>query len=106
VEGTDLLDSSRVRILFGAVFSAGLLLSVVVSPVAAACALGAPASVDIGTLLEIDGSGFPADAIVDVSIAIEGGSADEFTVPSDANGAFTISLTPETTDTGLTTVNA
>lgn len=101
-----MVDARRVRILIGSVFSAGLLLSVFVTPVAAACALSAPASVDIGALLEVDGSGFPADAIVDVSIAIEGGSTDEFTVPSDATGAFTISYTTEAADTGLTTVTA
>jgi hypothetical protein len=100
------MDTSRVRILVGAIFGASLLLSVVVSPVAAACALSAPASVDIGGVLEIDGSGFPANAIVDVSIAIEGGSTDEFTTPADATGAFTISYTTEAADTGLTTVTA
>jgi hypothetical protein len=96
----------QTRILIGSILLAGFLLPAFAAPVAAACGLSAPASVAIGSLLEIHGSGFPADAIVEVSISIEGGASDEFTVPSDGNGAFVISFTPEAADTGLTTVTA
>ncbi len=100
------MNVRRVRILVASTLSAGLLLPLFVTPVAAACALSAPASVDIGTILEIDGSGFASDAIVDVSIAIDGGTPDEFSVPADGNGAFVITFTPEAADMGVTTVIA
>lgn len=100
------MDARRVRILTGSVFAATLMLSAFAAPVAAACALNAPASVDIGSPLTIEGSGFPANATVDISITIEGGSPDEFTTASDATGAFAINFTPEAADAGLTTVAA
>lgn len=100
------MDARRVRILVGSICSAGMLMSLLVTPAAAACALSAPDSVDIGSPLNIQGSGFPASTTVDVSITIEGGSPDEFTVQSDASGGFAIGLTPEAADTGITTVVA
>ena len=99
------MDTRRARILAGSTFVLGLLVSVLVSPVAAAtCALSAPPTVKIGTPLAIKGSGFPASSTIDVALTIEGGTPDAFTVTSDAAGAFQISLTPEAADLGKTTV--
>jgi len=100
------MAAGRVRVLVGSVFSAALVMSLFVTPAAAACALSAPAAVDIGSPLTITGSGFPASSTVDVSMTIDGGSPDEFTVPSDASGTIAFSLTPEAIDAGMTTVVA
>lgn len=79
---------------------------VVGSALAATCAMTAPGTAEIGTPIAIEGSGFPASTGIDVSLAIEGGATDNFTVQSDASGAFLISLTPESADVGKTTVAA
>jgi hypothetical protein len=100
------MNLRQLRIVVGSISSATLLLSVFVTPVAAACALSGPASVDIGSALTITGSGFPATTTVDVSMTVDGGSPDEFTVESDGVGGFAINLTPEAADAGLTTVVA
>lgn len=100
------MDARRVRILIASVGTATLLMSVAATPVAAACALNAPDSVDIGSQLIITGSGFPASTNVDVSLTIEGGAPDEFSVRSDASGSLQITLTPEAADAGITTVAA
>ena len=99
------MDTRRARTLAGSTFLLGLLVSALVSPVAAAtCALSAPPTVKIGTPLAIKGSGFPASSTIDVALTIEGGTPDAFTVTSNAAGAFQISLTPEAADLGKTTV--
>lgn len=101
------MDARRARILVVTVFSVSLLTPLLVVPAAAAtCTLTAPATGAIGTPLAIAGSGFPASTSVDISLTIEGGSPDEFTAQSDANGAFQINLTPEAADEGTTTVVA
>jgi hypothetical protein len=100
------MDTRRARILFTSLVSLVGVMAASASPVAAACALSAPASVNIGAPLAINGSGYPASTAVDVSITVDGGAPDEFTVQSDANGTFQISLTPEASDAGLTTVVA
>ncbi len=101
------MDTKRARTLAGSTFMLGLLVSAWVSPVAAAdCALSAPATVRVGTPLAINGSGFPVSAAIDVTLTIKGGTPDQFTVTSDAAGAFRISLTPEKADLGKTTVVA
>lgn len=101
------MDARRARILVVTVFSVSLLFPLLVGPAAAAtCTLTAPATVAIGTPIAIVGSGFPASTSVDISLTIEGGSPDEFTAQSDANGAFQINLTPEAADAGTTTVVA
>lgn len=77
------------------------------TPVAAAdCTLTAPAYVNVGTPLTIEGSGFPVSTTVDVEIAIEGGASDAFTVQTDPAGSLEIALTLEAIDIGLTTVRA
>jgi hypothetical protein len=73
---------------------------------AAECALRAPAYVNVGTALTIEGTGFPASADVDIALSIEGGGSDAFSVQSDAAGALQISLTPEVIDIGVTTATA
>ena len=101
------MDARRARILAGSAFAAGLLAASWVAPAAAAdCALTAPATVDVGAQLTIEGAGFPASSSVDITLTIEGGASDELTVQSTASGAFQISLTPEEVDAGKTTVVA
>ena len=101
------MDTRRARTLAGSTVMLGLLVSAWVSPVAAAdCALSAPATVRVGTPLAINGSGFPVSSAIDVTLTIEGGTPDRFTVTSNAAGAFRISLTPEKADLGKTTVVA
>lgn len=87
---------------------AGILLAFVqAGPVAAAdCQLSAPASVEIGADLSIQGSGFPASSAVDITLSIEGGGSDELVAQTNADGQFSITLTPEVADRGLTTVVA
>ena len=98
------MDTRRARTMASSTFLLGLLVSVLVSPVAAAeCALSAPATVKVGTPLAINGSSFPASSTIDVALTIEGGTPDVFTVTSNAAGAFQISLTPEAADVGKTT---
>ena len=85
----------------------GMLTMLLSAPVTAAgCLLSAPATVAIGVPLTITGSGFPATTIVDLSLAREGGSPDEFHVQSDPRGEFAINLTPEAADVGVTTIVA
>lgn len=101
------MDARRTRSLVVTFLSGALLTAVLAAPtVAATCTLDAPTTVDIGSPLTINGSGFPASATVDVSLTIEGGSPDTFSVQADASGAFTISLTPEAADLGVTTIVA
>lgn len=101
------MDASRGRILLASALGVGLLVTAWVVPVAAAdCALSAPATGRVGTILAINGSGFPASSSVDIELTVEGGSADEFSVQSDSSGAFEITLTPEPIDEGKTTVVA
>ena len=97
----------RTRILVGATLLLGVLAATAAIPVAAAdCALAAPAYVNVGTPLAIEGSGFPASASVDIEIAIDGDASDSFSVQSDAAGALQIALVPEDVDIGVTTVQA
>jgi len=101
------MDGRRIRALGTSMFLISGVLSVAVSPTAAAtCTLTAPASVAIGSALTIEGAGFPASTAVDVSITIEGGSPDEFTAQSGAAGTFAINLTPEESEKGDWTVTA
>jgi hypothetical protein len=88
---------------------ASLLLLLLAAPAADAadgCTLTAPATVKVGTPMNIDGSGFPASSTIDISLTLEGGTPDEFPVQSDTSGAFRLSLTPEPEDVGTTTVVA
>lgn len=101
------MDARRARILVVAIFSVSLLTPLLVASAAAAtCTLIAPARVAVGTPLAIAGSGFPASSSVDISLTLEGGLPDGFTVQSDAGGTFQISLTPEGADAGKTTIVA
>lgn len=101
------MNAGRARILSATVLGLGLLIPLSVVPAAAAtCALGAPATVKVGTPLAIVGSGFPASTSIDISIGLEGATPDQFSVQSDGAGAFLISLTPEPADAGKTTVVA
>jgi hypothetical protein len=101
------MDTRRPGNLVRAAFAAGLLAASLAAPVEAAdCALSAPATVNVGSTLTIEGSGFPASSSIDIDLAIEGGAADAFSVQSDANGALQIALVPEDIDIGVTTVQA
>ena len=78
-----------------------------VGPAAAAdCALSAPSAAKVGTPLAIGGTAFPANAIVDIELTVNGATTDQFSVRSDAAGGFQFSLTPEAADAGKTTVVA
>jgi hypothetical protein len=101
------MDASRVRILLASGLALSLLSAAWALPVAAAeCALSAPATGRVGTILTITGSGFPGSSSIDIELTIDGGNADEFTVQSNASGAFEFTFTPEPIDEGDTTVVA
>ena len=101
------MHARRARFLGGSMLFAGLIATAWAAPVAAAdCALTAPAYVNVGTQIEIDGAGFPASTTVEVSLAVEGGTRDEFTLSSDAAGAVHLAFTPEDIDIGVTTIQA
>ena len=97
----------RARTLTGTIIALGLMASQAVGLAAAAtCTLSAPATVQIGSPITILGSGFPVSSSIDVSIGLEGATADQFAVQSDGAGAFQLNLTPEPADAGKTTVLA
>lgn len=99
--------TGRARVLSAAVLGLGLLIPIAVVPATAAtCSLSAPTTTRVGDPLAIVGSGFPPSSSVDISIALEGVTPDQFSAQSDAAGAFTIRLTPEPADAGRTTVVA
>lgn len=101
------MDASRGRIVVALALAVGLLSSTWVLPVMAAdCALSAPATGRVGTLLAIQGTGFPASSSVDIELTVAGGIADQFSVQSNASGTLEIALTPEPIDQGATTVVA
>lgn len=101
------MDAKRARIIAGSALLMSLLAAMWAGPAAAAdCTLSAPAYVNVGTPLTIDGSGFPASTGVDIDFSIEGGASDAFTVQSSSSGALQIALTPEDLDVGVTTVQA
>jgi hypothetical protein len=101
------MDAKRARFLAGSIVAGGLLASLSAGPAMAAdCTLSAPATINVGTAFAIEGAGFPASSSVDVTLAVEGGASDAFTVQSNAAGTFRIDLTPETADIGKTTVVA
>lgn len=97
----------RAGIVAGAALLMNLLAATWAVPVAAAdCALSAPAYVNVGTQLSIEGSGFPVSASVDIAFSVDGGATDSLTIQSTAAGALLIALTPEDIDVGVTTVQA
>lgn len=101
------MDTGRARILTGSALLMSLLTTAFAPPAAAAdCTLTAPAYVNVGTPISIEGAGFPASVDVDISLEIEGGPSDEFLVQSDASGAIQLVLTPEDIDVGVTTLAA
>ena len=101
------MDARRARILAGSALLITLLAATWAGPAAAAdCTLSAPAYVNVGTPLTIEGAGFPASTSVDINFSIAGGASDAFTVQSNASGALQIALTPEDLDIGVTTVQA
>lgn len=73
---------------------------------ATTCTLTAGAVAPIGAPFTVSGAGFPGSTGVDVRVATAGASTDEFAVQTDASGAFQISLTPESVDTGEARVEA
>ncbi len=101
------MDARRARLLAGLTVLANLLAASLAAPTAAAdCTLSAPAYVNVGTQITIDGAGFPASAAVDISLKLQGGASDEFTVQSDGTGALQFAFTPEGLDIGVSTVQA
>jgi hypothetical protein len=95
----------RPRILVGAALMASMGMTFAATPAAAACGLTGPDSVQVGTVLSVYGAGFPANASVDVTIAIDGEPSDSFTTQSGQAGAIEISMTPEASEAGLTTIS-
>jgi hypothetical protein len=101
------MDARRARNLAGAMGFIGLVAATAAGPAAAAdCALSAPAYVNVGTPLTIEGSGFPPSTSVDIAFSLDGSPSDSFTVQSTAAGALEIALTPEDADIGVTTIEA
>jgi hypothetical protein len=101
------MDAKRARILAGSALVMSLLMATWAAPAAAAdCTLSAPAYVNVGTPLTIEGSGFAASTSVDIAFSLDGTASDAFTVQSTADGALQIALTPEDIDIGVTTVHA
>ena len=76
------------------------------SAAAATCAISAPTSVNVGSGVTISGSGFPAGSSVGITVKINNGDPDSFSVAADATGAFTMQLTTEASDIGRTSVKA
>jgi hypothetical protein len=74
--------------------------------VAATCALSAPSAVNVGAALNVNGTGFPASAAVDIEMTLDAAAFDSFTVQSDSSGAVLISLTPEAADEGELAITA
>ena len=100
------MGARRARLLAGSIV-AGLLTASLATPVAAAdCTLTAPAYVNVGTAITIDGAGFPASTTIDLTLSVKGGATDEFTLQSDAAGALQLAFTPEDLDIGVTTLQA
>lgn len=101
------MNARRTRILAGSALLMSLLAATWAGPAAAAdCTLSAPAYVNVGTQISIDGAGFPASSDVEISISLDGSSSDAFTLQSDTVGALQIALTPEAIDIGVTTFQA
>ena len=101
------MDAKRARLLAGSAFTAGLLAAIWVAPVAAAdCTLTAPASVNVGTTIAIEGAGFPAASSVEIKLIVEGGASDTFPTTTNDSGGLHIDLTPQAADAGTTTVIA
>lgn len=101
------MDAKQARILAGSAVLMSLLAAASAGPAAAAgCTLSAPAYVNVGTPLTIEGSGFPASASVDIAFSLDGSASDAFSVQSSAAGALQIALTPEDADIGVTIVQA
>jgi hypothetical protein len=98
----------RMQVLAGTTLVLVAAFAVTTAPTLAApaCALSAPAYVNVGTPLTIEGAGFPASSPVNITLSIQGGGSDAFSVQSDASGALGIALTPEAVDVGTTTVVA
>ena len=101
------MDARRARLLAGSAFAASLLSAIWVSPAAAAdCTLTAPPSVNVGTRVTIEGTGFPAAASVEIKLTVEGGASDAFPTMTSDSGGLHIDLTPSAADAGNTTVVA
>jgi hypothetical protein len=101
------MNARRIPIVSAALLALGLAGSVVgVVGAAGSCALSAPPSVRVGEPLKIDGTGFPTNTTVDVTLSVQGGGSDAFSVKSNASGAIQISLTPEAAYVGVTPVKA
>jgi hypothetical protein len=101
------MDARRARVLAGSAILMSLLAATSAGPAAAAdCALSAPAYVNVGSPLTIEGTGFPASTSVDISFSIDGSASDAFSVQSSPAGVLEIALTPEDADIGVTTVKA
>jgi hypothetical protein len=102
------MDARRARIVGGSALVMSLLTTIWsgTTTAAVACTLSAPAYVNVGTPLTIEGSGFPASTTVDIALSIQGGGSDAFSVQSDAAGSLQIALTPEAVDVGVTTIEA
>ena len=102
------MDSRRIRILAATIAATTLLMGLTTVPAVGAdvCSLTAPYAVRVGDALNVTGSEFPASTTIDVSLAIDGGTPDTFTVTSNAGGDISFGLTPEAADIGHTTVVA
>jgi hypothetical protein len=103
------MDRWRRRSWPGIGMAIGILMALVVTPAASAattCSLSAPTYGNVGSVLAIAGSGFPASTGVDVEITLDGSAFDSFAVQSDASGDFDLQLTPEVADIGVWTVDA
>jgi hypothetical protein len=101
------MDVGRARVLAAAGLMVGTLLAISAGPAAGAeCSLSAPSYVNVGTPVTIEGEGFPASSDIDISVSIEGGASDAFSIQSNAGGTLAIALTPEAIDIGVTTIAA
>jgi hypothetical protein len=100
------MDARRARVIAGSAILLGVLAIGLAAPASAAdCALSAPAYVNVGTALSIEGSGFPASTSVDIALSIR--AVDPDALPSERRtGPLQIALTPEDIDIGETTVTA
>jgi hypothetical protein len=101
------MDDWRGRMLVAAAVAIALLVGSRPTPVEAAeCRLSAPATSTVGTILTVNGSGFPAVSSVEIVLTTKGQAPQDFSVQTDSSGNLAFSLTPEAADLGETTVVA
>ena len=99
------MNARRIRTLVGSAFILSFLGFPVAAPVGAAgCTLTAPATVEVGDTLAVEGTGFPPNAIVAFTVTATGEPPNQSNVQADGSGRLQVYLEADTV--GLVTVAA